>query len=429
MEFRKETLDNGLEVIAECAPNAYSAALGFFVKTGSRDESDANHGVSHFLEHMAFKGTATRSTADVNRELDEIGSHSNAFTSEEQTVYFAAFLPEYHDRALELLSDILRPALRQADFDTEKLVILEEIAKYEDTPPFGAHEKCMAAHFGTHPLGRSVQGTAESVGRLTRGQMMDYFRQRYSPRNIVLVAAGNVDFARLVSGAQQYCGGWEPFDVRRETPRAGAHRSLEVFHQPVAVQQYVIQITNGPALEDEDRYAGRLLATVLGDDSGSRMFWELVDSGLAESASMGACEYQGAGILMTHLACAPEDTADNFARLQEILAEAEADGLTEAELTQAKSKIRSYIVLQSERPVNRLFAVGGNWIARRQYRTVRETIASYERVTCDDVAAVLRKYPVTVNTTVAVGPLRDADQILAATGGNESESGILNRQY
>ena len=120
---------------------------------------------------------------------------------------------------------------------------------------------------------------------------------------------------------------------------------------------------------------------------------------------MGACEYQGSGILMTHLACAPEDTADNFARLQEILAEAEADGVTEAELAQAKSKIRSYIVLQSERPVNRLFAVGGNWIARRQYRTVRETVASYERVTADGVAAVLRKYPITVNTTVAVGPL------------------------
>lgn len=416
MEFRKQTLDNGLEVIAELAPHAYTAALGFFVKTGSRDEADDNHGVSHFLEHMAFKGTATRSAADVNRELDEIGSHSNAYTSEEQTVYFAAFLPEYHDRAVGLLSDILRPALRQADFDTEKMVILEEIAKYEDQPPFGAHEKCMAAHFGTHPLGRSVLGTAQSVGRLTRDQMMGYFRQRYSPRNIVLVAAGNVDFGRLVTWAERCCGGWEPFDALRQTPRAAAHSSLEVFHKPAAVQQYVIQIANGPALEDEDRYAGRLLATVLGDDSGSRMFWELVDPGFAETASMGACEYQGTGILMTHLSCAPEDTAENLARLRDILAEAEAGGVTEAELAQAKSKIRSYIVLQSERPVNRLFAVGGNWIARRQYRTVRETIESYERVTCDDVTALLRKYPLTVNTTVAVGPLRDAAEILAAAG-------------
>jgi predicted Zn-dependent peptidase len=411
LEFRKQTLDNGLEIVAECAPHAYSAAVGFFVKCGARDESDENHGVSHFLEHMVFKGTGTRSAADVNRELDEIGSHSNAYTSEEQTVYFAAFLPEYQAQAVELLSDILRPALRPADFETEKLVILEEIAKYEDQPPFGAHEKCMAAHFGSHPLGRSILGTAESVTRLTCDQMMDYFQQRYSPRNMVLVATGNVDFDALVALADRCCGSWTPFETCREIRRAGAHQSLEVFHKPTAVQQYVVQICNGPALEDDDRYASRLLATVLGDDSGSRMFWELVDPGYAETAAINACEYQGTGLLMTQLCCAPEDTADNGARIADLLAEAEADGVTEEELAQARSKIRSHLVLQSERPINRLFAVGGNWIARRRYRTLREVIDSYLQVTCGDIAAVLAKYPLSAQTTVAVGPLRDAKQV------------------
>lgn len=414
MEFRKQTLDNGLEIVAECEPRAYSAAVGFFVKCGSRDETDANHGVSHFLEHMVFKGTATRSAADVNRELDEIGSHSNAYTSEEQTVYFAAFLPEYQAQAVELLSDILRPALRPTDFDTEKLVILEEIAKYEDQPPFGAHEKCMAAHFGTHPLGRSVLGTVTSVTRLTCDQMLDYFRQRYSPRNMVLVATGNVDFDALVALADRCCGQWVPFDAPRELRRAGPHQGLVVFHKPTAVQQYVVQIANGPALEDDDRYAGRLLATILGDDSGSRMFWELVDSGEAETAAMSACEYQGSGLLMTQLCCAPEDTADNMARIADLVAEIQAEGVSEAELAQARSKIQSHLVLQSERPINRLFAVGGNWIARRRYRTLRDVIDSYQRVTRDDIAAVLAKYPLTVQTTVAVGPLRNAAEVLGA---------------
>ena len=140
---------------------------------------------------------------------------------------------------------------------------------------------------------------------------------------------------------------------------------------------------------------------------------------------MGACEYQGTGILTTNLYCAPDDTAENFARLREILAEAQADGVTEGELAQAKSKIRSHIVLQSERPINRLLAVGGTWISRRQYRTVREVIESYQRVTCDDVAAVLQKYPLTVNTTVAVGPLREAAEILAA-GKHDAPSGKAN---
>ncbi|MBC8871308.1 MAG: insulinase family protein [Planctomycetes bacterium] len=405
MQFRKHTLDNGLEIVAECNPHAYSMALGFFVKTGSRDETGKNHGVSHYLEHMTFKGTPTRSAADVNRELDEIGSHANAFTSEEQTVYYAAFLPEYQDKAVELLGDILRPSLRGDDFDMEKKVILEEIAKYEDQPPFGAHEKCMAAHFGSHPLGRSVLGTTASVGALSREQMLDYFQQRYSPRNIAVVAAGNVDYDRLVSLTDKCCGSWEPFDAPRETPRADAHTSVEVIQKEAANQQYVVQIANGPAVEDDDRYAGRILATVLGDDSGSRLFWELIDTGLAECAAMGAYEYQGTGVYMTYLCCAPEDTADNLELIAKIMREAETAGITEDELAQAKSKILSHIVLQSERPGNRMFSVGSNWLQRREYRTVREILDSYEAVTVRDVVAVLEKYPLTANTTVAVGPM------------------------
>lgn len=404
MQFRSQILDNGLEIVAECNPRAYSTALGFFVKTGSRDETDENHGVSHFLEHMTFKGTPTRSAVDVNRELDELGSHANAFTSEEQTVYYAAFLPEYQDGVMELLSDILRPSLRDDDFNMEKKVILEEIAKYEDQPPFGAHEKCMAAHFGSHPLGRSVLGTTSSVGALSREQMLDYFRHRYSPRNIAVVATGNVDFDRLVSQADECCGSWEPFDAPRQKPRADAHTGLDIVQKEMAVQQYVVQIANGPGVEDDDRYAGRMLATILGDDSGSRLFWELIDPGLAETAAMGAYEFQGTGIFMTYLCCAPEDTSANLALIAKIQRDAETAGVSEAELAQARSKILSHIVLQSERPASRLFSVGSNWVQRREYRTVREIMDSYEAVTVDDIAAVLEKYPLTTNTTVAVGP-------------------------
>jgi len=167
LEFRKHTLDNGLEIVAECSPKAYSQALAFFVNTGSRDESDEVAGVSHFLEHMMFKGTPNRTAADVNRELDEIGSQSNAFTSEEQTVYYAAVLPDYQEEAIDLLADMMRPSLRQDDFDTEKQVIIEEIAKYDDQPPFGAHEKCMALFFGNHRLGNSVLGTSDRMSTLT----------------------------------------------------------------------------------------------------------------------------------------------------------------------------------------------------------------------------------------------------------------------
>ena len=165
MEFLKHILPNGLEIVAERNPKAYSTALGFFVRAGSRDETDEVAGVSHFLEHMMFKGTPTRTADDVNREFDEMGASYNAFTSEEHTVYYAAVLPEYQVQASELLADILRPSLRLEDFEMEKQVILEEIRMYEDQPPFGADEKCRALYFGEHPLARSVLGTVEEHQR------------------------------------------------------------------------------------------------------------------------------------------------------------------------------------------------------------------------------------------------------------------------
>jgi predicted Zn-dependent peptidase len=405
MEFRNATLSNGLEIIAECNPKAYSLGMAFFVKTGSRDETDEVSGVSHFLEHMVFKGTARRSAADVNRELDELGSHSNAYTSEEQTVYYATVLPEFQDRCLELLSDMMRPALREDDFNTEKKVIIEEIAKYDDQPPYGGHEKSMALYFGQHPLSRSVLGTAQSVGALTAEQMRGYFEQRYSPRNMAIAAAGNVDFDRLVSEAERWCGSWKPFDAPRATPRAPAKTAFQVIKSDLATQEYVISLSDGPAATDPERYAARLLATILGDDSGSRLYWELVDSGLADFCGTGASEYQGTGLLWTYMCCQPEDCEENLQRIRDVYVKAEQDGITEKELEQAKNKICSHLVLQAERPSSRLFSVGNGWLQRREYRTVREAVEAYRAVQIPDLHAILKKYPLTRSATLCVGPL------------------------
>ncbi|MGI8979408.1 MAG: M16 family metallopeptidase [Pirellulaceae bacterium] len=407
MQFQTQTLGNGLEIVAEVNPQAYSASYAFFVKTGARDEWDEVSGVSHFLEHMVFKGTAGRSAADVNRELDELSSSSNAFTSEEQTVYYATTLPEDQPKIVHLLADMMRPALRQDDFDTEKQVILEEIAKYDDQPPYGAHEKCMAAHFGPHPLGRSVLGTAKSVGDLRREQMLEYFERRYSPRNIVLAAAGNVDFAQLIEEVEKNCGSWKPFEAARVSVRGRPHPGFVILHKPLAVQEYVIQIAAGPCAEDDDRYAARLLATILGDDTGSRFFWELIDTGLAESASIGVSEYQGSGIYMTGMSCEPDEAAGNLHIIREMLEDAQINGVTEEELNQAKNKVCAQIVLSAERPSSRMFSVGNGWVQRRQYKTIREGVEAYRKVTLQDIAAVLKKYPLTENTTVAVGPLTE----------------------
>jgi predicted Zn-dependent peptidase len=410
MQFRHHTLDNGLEIVAEISPEAYSSAFAYFVRTGARDETDAVSGVSHFLEHMVFKGSDKRSAAEVNRALDDLASGSNAYTSEEQTVYYATTLPEDQGKLVELLTDMMRPSLREDDFDTEKQVILEEIAKYDDQPPYGAHEKCMAAFFGPHPLGKSILGTAESVGALKRDQMLGYFEQRYSPRNMVLAASGNIEFDALIRQAEKTCGRWQAFEAPRDYSEVKPHQNFKVLQKQQAVQEYVIQIAQAPAAEDDDRYAARVLATIVGDDSGSRLFWELIDTGLADYAAISASEFQRAGIYIGGMSCTPAFAADNLKRLGDVIRAVESDGVTQEELDQAKNKICAHIVLQSERPANRLFSIGNGWIQRRQYKTVREAVAAYRAVTLDDIQAVLNKYPLSRTATVAIGPLEKLDQ-------------------
>ncbi|MEQ8791546.1 MAG: pitrilysin family protein [Pirellulaceae bacterium] len=405
MQFREHTLDNGLQVVAEVNPQSQATAVGYFVSAGSRDETDEVSGVSHFLEHMVFKGTPTRTAADVNREMDEMGSEANARTSEEHTIYHATVLPEFQQRTVELLCDLMRPSLRDEDFETEKKVILEEIMMYEDEPPFRLHDKCMEVHFGGHPLARSVLGTLDSVGAMTSSQMQGYFQQRYSPANMVLVATGKVDFEQLVRQAEASCGSWPQLDSLRQTPRAADVSNFLSIEKDTATQQYTCQIANGPSAEDDDRFAARLLSVIVGDDSGSRMYWDMVETGLAEYSAMGCYELQGTGVQMTFHCASPEQTPENLRRIHQLQLDVERDGVTAEEVQRAQSKICSGIVLQGERTTSRLFAVGMNWLQRRQYRTTRELVEEYKAVTPADIAAVLEKHPLSRNTTVTIGPL------------------------
>lgn len=410
MEFLSQRLENGLEILAECNPAAHSAAVGFFVKTGARDETDEIAGVSHFLEHMMFKGTPTRSADDVNREFDEMGAHYNAFTSEENTVYYAAVLPEFLPEATALLADILRPSLRQEDFDTEKQVIIEEIRMYDDQPPFGADEKIRAAFFGDHPLGRSVLGTEETISHLNIDAMRDYFRRRYSPANIAVVAAGRVDFAQLVEQIKDCCGHWEPICDSRRVEAAQWNEGFLLLHRETAAQQYLLQMAGGPAADDQQRYAAKILATIIGDDSGSRLYWDLIDTGRAEHASLGHHEYLGSGIYASYVCCDPDDAAENLAIVQKAYHDAETKGFGREEIAQAKSKVRSRIVLSGERPRGRLFAVGSDWIYQREYNSVADDLAILDSVGLDDVHEVLDRFPLSKNSTLTIGPLAQLDR-------------------
>jgi predicted Zn-dependent peptidase len=406
MEFRQETLANGLTVIAEVNPAAASMAMGFFVKTGSRDETPPVAGVSHFLEHMVFKGTPRRSTLDVNRELDEMGADSNAATSEENTVFYASVLPEFQDHVVDLLADILRPSLRQEDFDLEKKVILDEIAVYDDQPHFRIYEKLMAEHFRSHPLGNSILGTRESIGALKREAMLEYFERRYSAGNITAVATGNLDFARFVADLRRLCGSWRAGPSPRQTPATPPGRSRNVIVDPKVTRQNLGLMSPAPAADDPARHAAHLVSAVLGDSTGSRLYYALIEKGLADEASMSYSSMDGVGAFMTFLSCDPDKAQAVLAIAREEIARFVKDGPTEEEMRAAKNKTATGATMKGELPIGRLSDVGLDWIYRREYEPLAQTIDQIFAVTAPEVLELARRMDLAACTLVALGPVK-----------------------
>lgn len=407
MKFQHCKLANGLTLIAETNPAVHSVAAGFFVRTGSRDETSEVAGVSHYLEHMAFKGDEKFSADDINRVFDEIGAKYNASTSEEVTMFYAAVLPEYLERAIELLSSLMQPSLRQEDFDMEKNVILEEISMYEDQPSFTCYDHMMATHFSGHPLGRSILGTNESISALTAEQMRTYHSSRYHTGNITLAVAGNCRFEDAVALAEKYCDRIPQGQPARLLPQLKASPAAKLVVRDGSLQEHVMQMGPGPDSRNDLRFAAELLSVIVGDDSGSRLFWELVDPGHAESADLGYSEYDGAGAWMSYLSCSPDQVIANIERCRKVFEDVNANGVSAQELEQACNKVASRIVLRGERPMGRLSSLGGNWMYRGDYRSIPDDLRSIRGVTLSEIREVLNQFPLTMTTTVGVGPLTE----------------------
>jgi predicted Zn-dependent peptidase len=404
VQFHHATLDNGLEIVAEINDRAHSVATGFFVKTGSRDETAAISGMSHFLEHMVFKGTERRDALCVNRDFDRVGAKHNAQTSEEDTIYHATCLPEYLAPTFDVLADILRPSLRPEDFHTEKQVIIEEIRMYQDNPMMVAYDAAKALHFGEHPLGRSVLGSVESIGAMTPEQMRSYFDQRYSPVNIVLAVTGKTEWARILDLANEKCAGWQggPADRVALPPRGSGH--FQAILRDEDLQQTIVGIVDAPSLESPDRYAAQLLAIILGDSTGSRLYWELIDPGHADGVEVSYQDYNRGGAYYTFLSCDPAGATENLDRIAEVYRALHHDGPTEAELIQAQNKVMARTVLRSERPMGRLMPLGFHWSYHRAYVSVEQELDAFSAVTIADLRRLLEQWPLLPMSIVSVGP-------------------------
>jgi predicted Zn-dependent peptidase len=407
MAFHHKKLSNGLQILGETNPSGLSVALGFFVRTGARDETDAESGVSHFLEHMIFKGTERRSAVQVNRDFDRIGAENNAFTSEENTVFHAVILPEYLGEAVDVLADILRPSLRNDDFITEKEVIQDEIVRYEVQPAWSAYDNAKRIFFGRHPLGRSILGSKESIAKLTREQMADYFRRRYVASNILAVAAGNFDWDQFSRLVEKSCGQWENGATGRGgLTEAQGGGGLHVLAREKVAQEYVMMWAPAPAADSPLRYPAHVLTSILGDYTGSRMFWALIDSGLADSADMGYYEYEATGAFIASYNCSPEAAPKCRRLVVEILEDVQRNGVRDEELQLARTKLASREVRANERTHRRMLGLGRDWTYLGQYRTLDEELAAIDAVDQKAIGDLLARYPVDRLTTVALGPLQ-----------------------
>ncbi|OQY07906.1 MAG: hypothetical protein B6I25_00640 [Planctomycetales bacterium 4572_13] len=404
MNFEYQKLDNGLTIIGEVNPLAQSAAVGFFVRTGARDETPQISGVSHYLEHMLFKGTDALSALEVNAAFDRLGAKFNAFTSEENTVYYAAVLPEYLMDVAELWMQLMRPSLRDDDFDIEKNVILEEIAMYKDLPQFEVMDQARALHFGSHPCGNSVLGTNESVSSLTAEQMRSYFSKRYAPNNMVLACSGNVDFKALCQLAQEQCATWDTVDTTRELKDFGGTFEAKHIPNPNLSRQHICLLSPALSMQDPRRFAASLLGTVLGDDSGSRYYWGLTEPALAEIAAMQCESMDGTGAFFSYFCCDPDRAAAVLDAVQDIFTEIEKTPISGAELEAAKNKKLSGLTIGSEQPMGRLVTLGFNWIYNCRYQSVQQDMDAIKAVRVADISDLVQQLKPAKFTMLSLGP-------------------------
>jgi len=401
--FHQHQLANGLTVVAECNPQAHTSAVGFFVKTGARDEEKPLMGVSHFLEHMMFKGTARRTADDVNREFDEMGANYNAFTSHENTVYYAQILPEFFDRTVGLLGDMLRPALRDSDFEMEKNVILEEIGMYDDRPQWRLQDTIMEKHFEGSPLGFRVLGTTESVKALGVGQMRDYFKARYSPDNITVAAAGRVEFDKLVEEVAKITSRWEPTGTQR-TYQPTRHTAQQISLTDDKLNRfYMAMMCPAPTCQDPRRYTAKVLADVLGDSEGSRLYWALVDPGLADEADFSFYPQDKVGSFIAFASCDP-DRAEQIESILLGTLDDYAQSIDPDEIERAKNKLATQATLQDESPGGRMRSLGMGWTYLGEYVPLAEELRRLMAVTAEDVRTLLAESPFASKTLVRLGP-------------------------
>lgn len=392
--YRKLILENGVRLVTERIPTLKSVTVGIWVNAGSRDEQPAQSGYSHFIEHMFFKGTATRSAADISREIDALGGEMNAFTTRESTTFYVKVLDQHLPKALDLLSDLLhRSKFASKEIEKEKQVVLEEIRMVQDDPEDLVQELHTGQVMGRHPLGRPILGRAATIGSLRRKDLLDYIETRYQPQEIVIAVAGNFDQRQLERIIAREFGrrppGVSPKPHERRTPDllggvVMQHKRLEQVHLCIGMK--------GIPAGHPDRYAAYVLNSVLGGSVSSRLFQEVREKrGLAYSIYSFLSGYSDGGTLTVYAGTRPKEVERVIEVIRRETRRMAAKGLTRDELKRTKDQMKGSLMLSLESSHSRMNKLAKDEMIKGKHTTLDDMTRAIDAVTFTQMERVAQE--------------------------------------
>lgn len=410
MTIRRTDLESGLTVVTEPMAGARSASFGCWVRVGSRDEPVVEAGVSHFLEHLLFKGTARRSGREISETIEAVGGELNAHTGHEHTAFYTRVPASAAATGLDLLVEVLtEPAFDDDDVESERQVILEELHQAEDEGDDRVHTLAHEALWGDHPLGREVLGSLASIDGLRTDAIAGFFERRYAPANIVLVAAGAVDHDQVVAAGRRFGARRDHEDGGRRAPAGGPAAPLALVRRPME-QAHLAIVWPGLANDDADRYALAIANQIFGGGLSSRLFQEIREErGLAYSVFSSTASYQDAGSLVAYAGTGPERAAEVRRVVADQAAAMAADGVSEREWAVARGYLEGATLLGLEDSTSVMARLGGHVCARDRVVPIDEQVARLRAVTPEDVHRVARRVLGATPSICGVGPLVEDD--------------------
>lgn len=407
--FQKTVLPNGVRVLSETIPYVKSVALGVWIGTGSRFEEEANHGVSHFIEHLMFKGTKTRSAKDIAETVDAVGGQLNAFTAKEHTCYYIKVIDSHLGLGMDILGDmLLNSKFDPEDIKREREVVIEEINMYEDSPDELVHDIHLGKVWSDHPLGRNILGSVESVSTLDYDKIKDYYHSHYTADNLVIAGAGNLTHDALVDLATQYFGhlsGVKKFPVQKPPVLTPAR----CIHTKETEQVHLCLGTLSVPQNSPDLYTAHILNNILGGGISSRLFQAIrEDRGLAYSVYSYQTNYSDGGLFTVYAGTRPGNTAQVLDLIAENIADVKKNGITAKELTRAKEQLKGGLLLGLESSSSRMSRIGKLEISLGKYTPLEEVVHRIEKVTLGDLSRMAHELFTAEKLCLTVlGPIKE----------------------